>query len=115
MTTTLAAPSPWRATCASPATAILVIEGMPARARWGVEKLLCALPPAPVVEPLIDAHDTAWFTRWHRTPEGYSCREVIHAPTPQLREFERALDALAGEAGFEAQLTMRPYHGRHER
>jgi len=113
MTTTLAAPVSWRAACAAPVTAVFSVEGMPAGARGDVEKLLCSLPPAPVVEPLLDVFDTAWFTRWQRTPEGYSCREVLHAPQADLREFERALNVLAGEHGFVASVEVRAYNGRH--
>ncbi|WP_342318157.1 hypothetical protein [Corynebacterium mayonis] len=113
MTTTLAAPSPWRTTCAFPATAVLRIEEMPAQARWGVEKLLCSLPAAPVVAPLCDELDTAWFTRWQRTPAGYFCREILHAPAAELREFERALDKISREYNFTARVEMRPYHGQH--
>ncbi|WJY68493.1 hypothetical protein [Corynebacterium auris] len=105
MTTTLAAPAT--------VTAVFSVDGMPAGARWDVEKLLCSLPAAPVVEPLIDEWDTAWCTRWRRTPEGYSCSEVLHAPQAELREFERALNVLAGEHGFVASVEMRPYDGEH--
>ena len=114
MTTTLAAPTSWRAACAAPVTAVLSIEAMPASARWDVEKLLCSLPPEPeVANPIFDAWDTEWFTRWTRTPEGYSCREIIHAPTADVREFERALNVLAGKHGFVAGVETRSYHGRH--
>ena len=113
MTTTLAAPTSWRAACAAPVTAVLSVEGMPAGARWDVEKLLCSLPPAPVTEPILDEWDTAWFTRWQRTPEGYSCREILHAPQAELRHFERALNVLAREHGFVASVETRSYHGRH--
>ncbi|SDR83429.1 hypothetical protein [Corynebacterium timonense] len=105
MTITLAAPAT--------VTAVFSIDGMPRGARWDVEKLLCSLPPAPVVEPLVDEWDTAWFTRWQRTPEGYSCREILHAPLADVRDFEHALDVLAGEHGFVARVDIRSYHGRH--
>ncbi len=114
MTTTLVAPTSWRATCAAPTTAVVRVDGMPGRARRDVEKLLCSLPAEPTAaDPLFDVWDSAWFTRWTRTPEGYSCREIIHAPTADLRDFGRALDVLAGEHGFVASLDVRSYHGVH--
>ncbi|CAM4340772.1 MULTISPECIES: hypothetical protein [Corynebacterium] len=58
----------------APITAVSSVEGIPAGARWGVDELLCSLPAVTVVEPLPEVFDTACFTRWQRTPEGYSCQ-----------------------------------------
>ncbi|MCT1462810.1 hypothetical protein ACUY28_01570 [Corynebacterium sanguinis] len=98
MTTTLAATT----------SAVIDIDGMPARLRGDVEKLLCELPQDRADYSLFDVWDTAWFTRWHRNPDGtIGCRELVYAPAADLARFRENLAELAQRAGFAAQLTTR--------
>lgn len=94
---------------AAPATerTTLIIEGMDKRVRRAVEKLLLLLPESN--EP-----GEVWFTRWRRQANGsYSCRENLNAPRDALADFEAALQELAAEEGFMAQIERRAYAGAH--
>ena len=105
MTTTLAAPRTCRATRNRLAWT-LHIEGMPARVRRSVEKLMLLLPEG---EP-----GEVWFTRWQRHPDRtYSCSESIRATEGEIAEFAHALEQLAREENFVAGITARSYNGVH--
>ncbi|QPK82755.1 hypothetical protein G7Y29_07705 [Corynebacterium qintianiae] len=98
MTTTLAATT----------SAVIAIDGMPARLRGDVEKLLLELPQDQLDFSLFDVWDTNWFTRWHRNADGtIGCRELVYAPAADLARFRKNLAELSERAGFDAQLTTR--------
>ncbi|WKD57283.1 hypothetical protein CAPI_03615 [Corynebacterium capitovis DSM 44611] len=98
MTTTLAAATP----------ALVEIDGMPVRLRGDVEKLMLDLPQEELDYSLFDVWETAWFTRWHRNPDGtIGCRERIYAPAADLAAFRKNLAELADRAGFVAECTTR--------
>lgn len=103
MTTTLAAPRTCRAT-RNRLTWTLRIEGMPARARMGVEKLMLLLPDGDPGE--------VWFTRWRRGADRtYSCRETIRATEGEIGAFADAVEKLALAENFVARITPRSYDG----
>lgn len=112
MTTTLATPTRSTTTrCTLAETQrrefMLRIDGMEARVRGDVEKLMLLLPPA-------DEYGECWFTRWRRAPDRtYSCKEAIRASEDEIRPFADALAGLAARENFVATITKRPYDGPH--
>ena len=95
-------------TLASTTSAVIEIDGMPARLRGSVEKLILELPQEPLEYSIFDIWETAWFTRWHRNADGtIGCRELVYAPAADLARFRENLADLARRAGFDAELTTR--------
>lgn len=106
MTTTLVAPHTWRSYDAAPETSLIAIEGMPASARAGVEKLMCALPEAAVAPQEANIWDMHWCTQWKRGFDGtYSCSELVAATAEELSAFKRAITRLADTHGFSVSIN----------